>query len=106
MNGFSYISPEPMLKEKKQNIIHVEKELQSLQNGKLKSGLANKLSFYQEKLDVLGKFDFDFKLTSYYLHFLIYSCLYFYANILPLNYLKIRHTTVLKCQLKTEDTIK
>lgn len=61
MNGFSYMSPEPMLEEKKQNMVHIERELQSLQNGKLKNGLTNKLSFYQERLDVLGKFDFDLK---------------------------------------------
>lgn len=59
MNGISYMSPEPMLEGKKQNMVHIERE--SLQNGKLKSGLTNKLSFYQERLDTLGTFDFDLK---------------------------------------------
>lgn len=62
MNGFSYMSPEPMLEEKKQNMVHIKKELQSLQNGNLKIGLTNKLCFYQERLDVLGKVDLDLNL--------------------------------------------
>lgn len=97
MNGFSYISPEPMLEGKKQNMVHIERELHSLQNGKLKSGLTNKLSFYQERLDVLGKFNISLKEKIYIyvcicmihtIKFLgIYSCLQLYVNILPLNIL-------------------
>lgn len=57
MNGFTCMSPEPMLEGKKQNIAHTQKELWKLQNGKLKCGLTNKLSNYQERLDILGKFN-------------------------------------------------
>lgn len=63
MNGRTCMSPEPMLEGKKQNMAHTEKELRKLQNGKLRSGLTGRLSTYQERLDVLGKFDL----------FLIYS---------------------------------
>lgn len=64
MNGFTYISPEPMIKGKKQNMNHVVRELQSLQNGNLKSGLTDRLSINKERLDVLGKFVFYFKLIK------------------------------------------
>jgi hypothetical protein len=56
------MSPEPMLEGKKQNIVYTQKELWKLQNGKLKSGLTDKLLNYQERLDVLGKFDLYFNL--------------------------------------------
>jgi len=49
------MSPEPMLEGKKQNITRTEKELWTLQNGKLKRGLTDSLSIHQERLDVLGK---------------------------------------------------
>jgi len=52
------MSPEPMLEGKKQNITHTEKELWTLQNGKLKRGLTDRLSIYQERLSVLGNFFF------------------------------------------------
>lgn len=55
INGLTYMSPEPMLKGKEQNITLTEKKLWALQNGKLKSGLIDRLSIYKEKLDVLGK---------------------------------------------------
>lgn len=58
MNGTTYISPEPMLERKEQNITRKEKELWASQNGKLKIGLADKLSNYQERLDVLGDYNF------------------------------------------------
>lgn len=50
------MSPEPMLEEKNLNITRNEKELWTLQNGQLKRGLTNRLSIYQERLDVLGNF--------------------------------------------------
>jgi len=49
------MSPEPMLKETWQRKTHAERV--SLHNGMLKNGLTDRLSFYQERLDVLGKFD-------------------------------------------------
>lgn len=55
MNGFTYMSPEPMIKGKSQNMVHAERELWTLQDGKLKNGLSNRLLFFQERLDVLGK---------------------------------------------------
>lgn len=57
INGLTYMSPEPMLEGKKQNITRTEKELWTLQNGKLKRGLTDRLSIHQERLDVLGKFN-------------------------------------------------
>jgi len=53
-NGSKCISPEPIVKGNSNK--NTEKELLKLQNGMLKNGLTNKLSFYQERLDVLGKF--------------------------------------------------
>lgn len=55
VNGFTNISPGPMLERKQQNLTHNARELQTLQNGELKSGLIDKLSIFQEKLDMLGK---------------------------------------------------
>lgn len=55
VNGFTHISPEPMLQRIEHKITHDEKELWTLQNGELKSGLIDRLSTFQEKLDVLGK---------------------------------------------------
>lgn len=62
MNGYTCMSPEPMLEGKKSNTAHTEKELWKLQNGKLKSGLTDRLSTYQERLDILGKFNLYFNL--------------------------------------------
>lgn len=56
MNGFTCMSPGPMLKAKEQIMNHAERELWTLQNGNLKNGLSDKLSFYRGKLDILGKF--------------------------------------------------
>lgn len=56
INGVTHMSPEPMLEEKERNMTHSERDLWTLQNGKLKSGLTDRLSIYQEKLDVLGKY--------------------------------------------------
>ncbi|KAE9538540.1 hypothetical protein AGLY_005639 [Aphis glycines] len=55
VNGLTYMSPEPMLEGKKQNITRNEKELWTLQNGQLKRGLTDRLSIYHERLDVLEK---------------------------------------------------
>lgn len=55
VNGFTYISPRPMLEKKQKNLTHNARDLQTLQNGELKYGLSDKLSIFQEKLDLLGK---------------------------------------------------
>lgn len=56
MNGVTCMSPEPMLEGKGQNMTTTEKKLWTLQNGKLKSGLTERLLVYQDRLDVLGKY--------------------------------------------------
>ncbi|VVC24893.1 Lipocalin-interacting membrane receptor,LMBR1-like membrane protein [Cinara cedri] len=55
VNGFTYISPASLLEVKEQNITRNERKLRTLQNGELKSELIDKLSIFQEKLDVLEK---------------------------------------------------
>lgn len=56
-NGFTCMSPGPMLKAKQQIMNHAERELWTSQNGgSLKNGLSERLSFYRGKLDILGKF--------------------------------------------------
>lgn len=54
MNGVTCISPEIMLDGKGQNMTPNERKLWTLQNRKLKNGLAIELSIFQDKLDVLG----------------------------------------------------
>lgn len=56
MNGVTCMSPEPMLEGKGQNMTLTEKKLWTLQNGKLKSGITDRLLVYQDRLDVLGKY--------------------------------------------------
>lgn len=65
------MSPEPMLEGKKQNITHTEKELWTLQNGKLKRGLTDRLSIYQERLSVLGNFFLQILVLHVYIVYII-----------------------------------
>lgn len=62
MNGFTCMSLAPTLKAKEQIMNNTEQELWPLQNGNKKYRLSDKLSFYQSKLDILGKFILYFKL--------------------------------------------
>lgn len=55
MNGSTFMSPEPMLERKEQNMTPTERKLWTLQNGKLKSGLTDRITIYQDRLEVLGK---------------------------------------------------
>jgi len=56
MNGVTYMSPEPMLSGKGlKNMAPTKNKLWSFQNGKLKIGLTDRLSIYQNRLDVLEK---------------------------------------------------
>lgn len=55
------MSPEPMLEGNERQMTPTERALWTLQNGKLKSGLTDRLSTYQERLDTLGKFVLYFK---------------------------------------------
>lgn len=61
MNGLTCMSPEPMLEGNERQMTPTERALWTLQNGKLKSGLTDRLSTYQERLDTLGKFVLYFK---------------------------------------------
>lgn len=77
INGLTYMSPEPMLEGKKQNITLNEKELWTLQNGQLKRGLTDRLSIYQERLDVLGNFFFSDHNITWRIYSIYYLILYY-----------------------------
>lgn len=72
MNGFTFMTSEPMLEGKEHILANSDTDLWTLQNGNLKNGLTDRLLIYQKKLDVLGKY-----FILYWSYLLLIAIFYF-----------------------------